>query len=65
MAFQKIITNENVVEMVRKAVQEEIEEQEMKFEPKLTRSKLKEFEAKGHVSIQKHHKLHQQFCSRL
>ncbi|KAL4239657.1 Paired amphipathic helix repeat [Mactra antiquata] len=45
--IHKIVTNENVVEMVRKAVQEEIVENDIKFEPKMTRSKLKEIEAKG------------------
>jgi hypothetical protein len=35
--------------MVRKAVLEEIDEYELKFEPKMTRSKLKEIEAQGQV----------------
>lgn len=48
---QKIITNDSVVEMVRKAVMEEIETNESKYEPKMTRAKLKEFEAQGQVSF--------------
>ncbi|WAQ96870.1 GON4L-like protein [Mya arenaria] len=49
--IHKIITNESVVEMVRKAVQEEMAGKEFEYEPKLTRAKLKQFEAQGQVPV--------------
>ena len=48
------MTNDNVVEMVRKAVMEEIEGNVSKYEPKMTRAKLRQYEAQGQVSLVKH-----------
>ena len=54
------MTNDNVVEMVRKAVMEEIEGNVSKYEPKMTRAKLRQYEAQGQVSSETY-----RFCREL
>ncbi len=54
LSLQQLITNEHVVDMVRNTLQEDGLEDQLKeaiFEPKLTRSKVKEALEKGNVSL--------------